>query len=98
VPASTHEAALFAALKPQAVNGAVGLGTYLRGFIDYLKSLARQAVDTEEERDAIVEAALKVADKLVAPRFPPSLWAITRNVIQAYADAAIDNLPALLEG
>ena len=80
VPSSAEkfQADLLAAVEPLAKtdsNGkqSVGLSTFLNTAIDWLKGLARDKVDTEEERDDIVAAVMAVADTLVAARFPPFL-------------------------
>lgn len=81
-----------------AENGArsVGLSTFINVAIDWLKGLARDKVDTEEERDAIVAAVMAVADAFVASRFPPFVWRLVRPNVERILDDAIDNLPALL--
>ena len=74
----------------------VGLGSFLRTFVDWLRSLASQAIDTEEERDRIVDVAMSVADKVVAVRFSAALWVMIRPSVRELLDEAIDSLPGLI--
>lgn len=90
-----HSESFAAALAPVTVNGTVGLGTFYRVALDWLKSLALAQVDTEAERDDIVEVVLKAADALVGTKFPFG-WTIVRASIQSFLDDAIDQLPTLL--
>lgn len=95
---SAFASSLEAHLAPSAVNGTVGLGTFLRSVSDFLKKLALEQIDTEAERDAIVAVVMKAADAMVAAKFPPVVWNFVRPTIEAYLDNAIDNLPALIQG
>lgn len=92
-----YEAGLLKILKDRSILGTIGVGTFLRGVVDYLKQLAKEQVDTEAERDAIVAAAMAIADKMVAAKFPPVLWGIIRPGIMNFLDQAIDKLPIILE-
>lgn len=56
---------------------------------------ARRGVDTEEERDAIIEIVLRMADRFVKPKWPIG-WELARNALQGWLDQAIDHLPELL--
>lgn len=103
--ASQFHGQLLADLAPVTVNGAVGYGTFVRVVTDALKRLAAQlkaagkaAIDTEEERDAIVESVMKLADSFVAGKFSPLVWAYFRQTLADYLDEQIDRLPALVEG
>lgn len=89
-------ASFAAAVDPVTVNGAVGLGTFTRTAIDWLKKLALDQVDTEAERDNIVAVVMAAADRLVALKFPPVVWGLIRGTVQEFLDNAIDSLPALL--
>ena len=83
-------------LEEVAINGTVGLGSFYRVVLNQLKALALSQVDTEAERDAIVAHVIHAADAVVAPRFPWG-WPFVRANLEAFLDAQIDNLPALLE-
>lgn len=89
--------AMFGAIEShaQAAGGTLGLGSFLRVVIDTLKSRAHASIDTEEERDAIVDAVMKAADTFVAPKFPIA-WAQVRTGIRTILDDAIDHLPSLV--
>lgn len=76
-------------------GGTLGLGNFLRIAFDAAKQLAATQVDTEEERDALIERALQLADLFVAPRFPIG-WALVRRNLQAVLDEALDDLPKWL--
>lgn len=78
-----------------AAGGTLGLGSFLRAIVDGLKAAAITTIDTEEERDAIKDRLLAVADVVVAPRFGP-LWGITRTTVDWTLDEYMDKLPALL--
>jgi len=93
------KAALQAAVESQAAGagGSLGLGTFMRIIFDQLRAFAAAMVDTEEERDAIKEKILTLADTFVKPKFPFA-WGLIRNAIDSALDQAMDNLPALLEG
>lgn len=89
-------AALSAQLESAAVTGsdgvrAVGYGTFLRIVLGVFK----ERIDTEEERDALIDAALLLADKLVAGRFP-LVWPVVRFGLRETLDEAGDKLPELL--
>ncbi len=78
-----------------AAGGTLGLGTFLRTVLDELKAIALQQVDTEEERDAIKDKVLSLADTYVAPKFPVG-WKLVRNSVDVFLDESMDNLPGLL--
>lgn len=80
-----------------AAGGTLGLGTYYRLVIDHLKAMAVAQVDTEEERDAIKDKALALADLYVAPKFPFG-WVFVRKYLDSFLDESMDNLPAFLNG
>lgn len=72
-------------------SGAVGYGTFLRLALDLFK----ERIDTEEERDALIDSILLIADKLVAARFP-LVWPVVRFGLRETLDEAGDKLPELL--
>lgn len=89
--------ALSSAVESQAAasGGALGLGTFLRTVLSTVKSFGVQLIDTEAERDALIEKALALADLYVAPKFPVG-WSFVRSAVQSFLDESLDNLPALL--
>lgn len=90
-------ASLEAALAPVKSDGEVGQGTFIRTVTEWLKGIAREQIDTEEERDNIIAVVLTAADQYVAPRFPPALWKFVRNSVDKFLDDALDQLPELLK-
>lgn len=80
-----------------ASGGVLGLGTFVRLVIDQLRAFAVTQIDTEEERDAIKNKILVLADTFVATRFPLG-WVFVRSALDSFLDEAIDNLPALIGG
>lgn len=94
-----HESvqALTSAVKVEAdeQGGTLSIDTFTRTIVKEVKDWARSKIDTEEERDALIEAALNLADLYVAPRFPTG-WTIIRAMIRQFADSAFDGIPDLL--
>lgn len=84
------------ATTPVTLEGQVGAGTFLRTAAGWVKQLALAQVDTEAERDAIIDVVMKAADVLVAGKFPPVIWGFVRTSIQTFLDEYIDKLPGLL--
>lgn len=94
---SAHCQALQAAVESQAAGagGSLGLGTFTRIILDQLRAFAVAQLDTEEERDAIKDRVLSLADAFVAPKFP-FYWPLVRSAIDSLMDESLDKLPALL--
>lgn len=100
---STNERglALYGAVEAKAKEsgGVLGTGTFFRTVLEQLvagaKAQAKAAIDTEEERDVLIEYALKAADAFVAPKFPFG-WRYARAGIQSFLDESLDGLPDLL--
>jgi hypothetical protein len=80
---------------PRTIGDQIDLGPFMRATLEFLKKVAREQVDTEEERDAIVKVVMDAADALVAPTFSWG-WDRVRPNIEAFLDAQIDSLPELL--
>ena len=80
---------------PRTVGHVMDLGPFTRGTLEFLKKVAREQVDTEDERDAIVKIVMDAADQFVAPAFPWG-WSLVRKNFEAFLDAQIDSLPELL--
>jgi hypothetical protein len=80
---------------PRTVGHVMDLGAFTRGTLEFLKKVAREQVDTEEERDAIVKIVMDAADQFVAPTFDWG-WRLVRKNFEAFLDAQIDSLPELL--
>lgn len=78
-----------------AAGGTLGLGSFYRAIVDGIKAAAITTIDTEEERDAIKDRLLSLADVVVAPRFG-ALWLVTRPTVDWTLDEYMDKLPALL--
>lgn len=89
--------AMSASVESQAAEqgGSLSIDTFLRAIKDEAKKWVREQVDTEEERDAIIQSVLVLADIYVAPRWPFG-WPTIRSAIEAFADSALDSLPTLL--
>ena len=79
----------------KATDQTIGFWQFVYQVLAWAKQLARDQVDTEEERDAIVDGAMLVADRFVAPRFPWG-WVAIRPLLREGLDQGIDFLPALL--
>lgn len=83
--------------KPVArtIGDQMDLGPFMRGTLEFLKKIAREQVDTEDERDAIVKIVMDAADTYVAPAFPWG-WSLVRKNVHDFLDAQIDSLPEVL--
>ena len=79
----------------KSADGTLGFWAFVLQVLSWAKQLARDQVDTEEERDAIVDGAMLVADRVVAPKFPWG-WAAIRPLLREGLDQGIDYLPTLL--
>lgn len=89
--------ALHAAVESQAAGagGSLGLGTFTRIILDQLRAFAVAQIDTEEERDAIKDKILSLADVFVKPKFPVG-WTFVRGSLDSLLDDVLDRLPELL--
>ena len=94
-----HEsvASLNAAVKRLAVDqgGTISIDGFYRAVVLELKTWVRSKIDTEEERDALIEATLALADLYVKPRWP-GIWPFIRTGIKEFADSTFDSVPELL--
>jgi hypothetical protein len=75
-------------------DGTMSLGSFIGNFLAWVKALAADKIDTEEERDAIVDVAMVAADRIVGPRLFG--WIMWRPMIREVLDQGIDYLPGLL--
>lgn len=91
------QSSLKSAVEAQAAaqGGTLGLDEFVWIIFTDGKKWAREKLDTEEERDALIAYGLSLADQVVAARFPV-VWPIVRKSLEALLDEAIDNVPILL--
>lgn len=65
---------------------------FLQGLDDYLVALAKQAIDTPEERAAIVAHVLAGYDTYVAPRLGPLMSRVFRKNLKTILDDVLAGL------
>ena len=69
----------------------VGLRSYIDSILAALKTLAKGAIDTEEERDQIKDYILTTGDLLVGPKLA-FFWPFVRRGLDIWLDEKLDKL------
>lgn len=69
-------------------------GVFLMSLLGYLQTVAKQAIDTPEERQRLKAAVLGVFDTYAAPRLPPMLAMVLRLSLDSFVTNALETAGA----